>query len=108
MRLTAENELAYLLDEAGLPFEREVTLVAGRRWRVDFLIAGCLVVEVEGTLPGAGGRHQRQIGFERDAEKYAEIIAGTGFPVLRVTTGQVRQGKAMGWIRRILEHSEVV
>ena len=72
-----------------------------RQWRFDFAWpAQKVAVEVEGGT-WIGGRHTRGSGGENDCEKYAEAMC-LGWIVLRVTTRQVRQGKALAWLQKIL------
>ena len=74
-----------------------------RRWRFDLawehLRFAC---EIEGGvfMPG-GSRHSRGRGYENDCEKYAEALC-RGWRVLRVTTDMVRDGRALGYLERIL------
>lgn len=74
-----------------------------RRWTMDFAWPDRKVyVEVEGGIwIRGGGRHNRALGFEADALKYAEA-AIRGYRGLRVTTGQVKSGVALGLIERLL------
>lgn len=79
----------------------ELRFAAPRRWRFDFAWEDRrLACEVEGAV-WTGGRHTRGAGFEKDAEKYAEALC-RGWRVLRVTTGMVRDGRALGYLERIL------
>lgn len=91
-----EDALEVQLKAVKFKYEREARPVKGRRWRVDFLIGGWLVVEVEGGH-WVNGRHTRGLGFENDCEKYNEL-AIRGFRVLRVTGTHVRNGRALKWI----------
>lgn len=76
-------------------------MVGGRRWRLDFAWLNLrLGVEVDGGI-WTHGRHTRGKGWEDDAEKLAEA-AIQGWTVIRVSTGQVSDGRAMGWIRRLV------
>lgn len=90
---------------AGLPRPvSELRFAPPRRWRFDFAWEHIrLACEVEGAV-FAGGRHTRGLGFEKDAEKYAEALL-RGWRVLRVTTGMVRDGRALGYLERLLRGS---
>lgn len=74
-----------------------------RRWTFDLAWPDRkLAVEVEGGIwIRGGGRHNRASGFEKDIEKYNEA-AILGYAVLRVTTGQVKNGEAIRTIERAL------
>lgn len=91
-----EDEFEFQLKAVKFRYEREARLVKERRWRVDFLIGGWLVVEIEGGH-WINGRHTRGAGFEKDCEKYNEL-AIRGFKVLRVTGTHVKNGQALKWV----------
>jgi very-short-patch-repair endonuclease len=93
-----EEALALHLRAHGIPFQREVCLIPGRKWRVDFLLEPALVVEIEGGSWQAG-RHTRGTGYTKDCEKYNALTLA-GFSVLRYTTEMVLKGDA---IRDLLE-----
>jgi very-short-patch-repair endonuclease len=102
----AELTLAVQLEQAGIPFLREVALWEGRRFRADFVIPTSprIVIEVEGGA-WVVGRHTRGAGFEADCEKQAlAVIAGHRY--LRVTSAQVEDGRAFGWIRQLMGFNE--
>lgn len=103
-RVSAEDLLVQQLQSAGLSgWTREHRFHPVRKWRFDLAhIELKIAVEVEGFAPGGrAGRHQRVAGFTADAEKYAEA-AIAGWRLIRVTTRQVREGKALGWIERAI------
>jgi very-short-patch-repair endonuclease len=115
MTSLAEQTLAAQLEQAGIPFEREVMFAheIGRKWRADFLIldphyadieAG-LLVEIDG---GAfiGGRHSRGQGVANDAEKQS-AAAILGYRVIRATPAQVADGSCLSWIQQALGLAEV-
>ena len=61
-----------------------------------------LGIEVDGFGRGGhGGGHQSPKGFIRDREKDLEA-ACLGWRVIRVATAQVRDGRAFGYLERIL------
>lgn len=105
MKSQLEELLAAQLDEAGITHNREQALLPGRRWRADFAILDplgtdaypCwLIVEVNGQ--GPQGRHGGYGHAESDAEKLS-ACACLGYRVLVVTGKQVRDGRALEWIR---------
>lgn len=79
--------------------EREFMFHDTRRWRFDFAWpAELLAVEVEGVSGGAGGRHQRMAGYQKDLEKY-NSAALAGWRVLRFSQAQVTCGQAVHMIK---------
>lgn len=60
-----------------------------------------LAVEQEGGVY-SHGRHVRGKGFTADCVKYAEALC-LGWRVLRVTTGMVNDGTALGYVERMLK-----
>lgn len=104
-RSELETELAFQLKAKRIPFEREVTCVPGRRWRVDFLLPGRIAVEVEGGS-WTQGRHTRGKGFESLCEKHNEHEL-QGILLLHVTGDQVRDGQALAWIETALQRRRV-
>lgn len=93
----------------GLPLpEREYRFDPARRWRLDFAwVEQRLAVEVEGLTGGAGGRHQRAAGFERDAEKYNALTLA-GWHLLRFPPAQIRSGRAITAVRVFLERAQAL
>ena len=70
--------------------EREVRFHPERKWRFDFAWpANKVAVELEGTLPRFGGRHQRMAGFDGDCEKYNSALV-LGWRVLRYSGGMLK------------------
>lgn len=86
-----EAELARALQERGLAFEREVPI---DRFTVDFLLAGRLVVEVDGVSHLARGR--AELGISRDRH-----LRSRGFDVLHVPAEDIAAGGAGRWAERI-------
>lgn len=95
-----EETFALHLRANGIDFDREVCLIPGRKWRVDFLIKPSLVIEVEGGS-WQMGRHQRATGFTEDCAKYNALTLA-GYSVLRFTTAMVLSGKAIDTILPLL------
>lgn len=90
---------------AGLPAPvLELRFAPPRRWRFDLAWEDRrLACEIEGGvfLPG-GSRHSRGRGYENDCVKYSEALC-RGWRVLRVTTNMVRDGRALGYLERLLK-----
>jgi hypothetical protein len=94
-----EEALANQLTLAGIPFEREVKAVEGRKFKWDFQI-GRLLVEVQGGIWGRGG-HTTGVGVSRDCEKGA--LATLAYcDHFAVTAEQIKDGRALGWIQKYL------
>lgn len=110
-RSAAETLLEVQLEQAGIPFERELRFAPPRRWRADFSIVTKigngwygLLVEIDGGGYVAG-RHSRGAGMEKDAEK-ASAAAILGYRVIRATPRQVEDGRCLQWIREALHLEE--
>lgn len=87
------------LERAGhVGWKREHRFHPTRQWRFDCAhTALMLAIEVEG-MKGSGknpaGGHRGIKGFREDIEKYGEAFA-LGWAVLRVSTEDVRKGRAL-------------
>lgn len=121
--LKPADELALMLDQASLSYEREVMFDPKpspgesrkrRLWRFDFAFSGKVAVEVDGgtwarqgarKCPVCGqvpsGRHSGGRGFEKDCEKLNAAVL-LGWRVLRVTPAMIQSGEAIRLVRRIL------
>ncbi len=95
-----------------LPHEREWVFHPTRKWRFDIAFVGGIwkrewpiAVEVDGAT-WINGRHSRGYGVEADCEKYNEAII-LGWRVMRVTPKQVKDGRALEWIRRALGVTDI-
>ena len=95
-----EIALAGQLDLRGISYERELMLIPKRRFRFDFLLAGDLIIEVEGGT-WSGGRHTSGVGFRSDCQKY-NMALELGYRVLRYTTDMVTRGEAIEQVERIV------
>ena len=86
----------------GLPMPvEEYRFHPTRRWRFDLAWPDRkFAVEIEGGA-WSHGRHVRGKGFTQDCVKYAEALC-LGWRVLRVTTGMVEDGTALGYVERML------
>lgn len=74
----------------GPPLEREFRFHTTRKWRADFSHPESrTLIEIEGGIfMRKGGRHNRGIGYAKDAEKYLEAFLG-GWKVIRLTEKQL-------------------
>ena len=94
-----EIALAQQLDLAGIPYQREIMPIPGRKYRFDFAIKGTLI-ECQGQIWGIGG-HTSGTGMTRDCEK--TILAQLeGWRVFPVTSEQIKSGQALSWIKQAL------
>jgi len=100
-RSEGEVTLATHLKAYGIEFEREFKFHSERGWKADFHIIGKkILVEVEGGI-WSGGRHTRGKGYISDMEKYNAATA-LGYQVYRFSTEQVKSGKAIEQIEKIV------
>ena len=99
-----ENELAYQLDLAGIPYERQVLAIPGRKFRFDFAVLNYLI-EVNGSTWVANTGHTSGRGLSRDYEKsnLAEVL---GYHVLTFTTDMIYSGEALRIIESALHNAE--
>ena len=75
-----------------------------RKWRSDYAFVGArILMEVDGGLFINGG-HSRGKARENDYSKDANALI-MGWRVLRVSTGQLKSGLAMVWLKAILAAS---
>lgn len=83
---------------AGLPEpEPEYRFHPKRKWRIDYAWPSFkLAVEIEGGI-WTRGRHNRPVGYLRDAEKYNQLTMD-GWALLRFTPDGVRNGTAISVI----------
>lgn len=95
-----ENLFAFQLKACRLKFEREVKLVAGRRYRWDFVV-GDLAIEINGGQWIKSG-HSTGIGLGRDADKLYEAVKA-GYRPLVLTGDLVKSGVG---VKRVLELME--
>lgn len=96
-----EDKLTFQLTAADIPFEREVKVIPGRKFRFDFAITGTkYLVEVNGStwVPNTG--HTSGNGLRRDYEKgnLAEVL---GYHVLTFTADMVNSGEALKVIEKV-------
>jgi len=82
--------------------QTEVLGIPGRRFRFDYAWPERrIALEVDGAT-WTNGRHTRGSGVAKDCEKVCEA-AIAGWTVVRVTTQQVENGQAIGWLERLLK-----
>ena len=84
------------------PFEPEVAVILGRRFRVDWYSEKLkLAIEVEGMVYGGRGGHQTVSGYESNCEKY-NLLTCLSVRLLRYTPKQI-QSDPHAVISQILE-----
>src|SRR5438093_867037 len=96
-----ENALMQQIVDAELPWpQREVRFARPRRFRWDFSWEHLmLAAEVQGGSWLPNSQHGRGKKFEADCEK-ATLGAILGWKVMRFTADQVKDGRALAFIRR--------
>lgn len=96
-----ESTLIQHLKAYKIEFEQEFQFNPERKWRADFHLVGTrILIEVEGGI-WSNGRHTRGKGYIADMEKYNSATA-LGYSVYRYSTEQVKSGKAIEEIRRMV------
>jgi very-short-patch-repair endonuclease len=104
MTSTAEQLLSIQLQQAGIPFRREVTF-SDRRWRFDFVLLVAspnlegIAIEIEGGSYTGG--HKRGKAYESDCDKHNAAM-DLGWKVYRFTPAHVEDGRALDVIRQAL------
>jgi very-short-patch-repair endonuclease len=98
---TGEERLAFHLRANGINFDREVPLIAGRKYRYDFVLPKFrIAIEVHGAI-WQQGAHARGAGLERDYLKgNAAVLAG--YCYLQFSTAQVERGLAIETIMKAI------
>lgn len=99
-----DREYRWAARQVGLgPGIRERLQAAGLQdWRFDFCWPESMIAaEVEGGI-WTQGRHTRGSGYAGDCAKY-NAAQMNGWIVLRFTTGMVKNGRAIGTLRRALQ-----
>ncbi|MDQ9009016.1 hypothetical protein RFI36_04775 [Acinetobacter gerneri] len=102
-RVVSEGEATLIqhLQAYRIEFEQEFQFNKDRRWRADFYLVGTnILIEVEGGI-WSNGRHTRGKGYLGDMEKYNSATM-LGYSVYRYSTEQVKSGKAIEEIRRMV------
>jgi very-short-patch-repair endonuclease len=92
--MTPEDELAFQLTAAGIPYKREFKAIPGRRYRWDFRLTGTrILLEVNGGTWTKGG-HSTGNGIQRDYTK-SNLALIHGWMQLTFSSDDVRSGRAM-------------
>lgn len=96
-----EQTLSLQLKVLRIEFEQEFKFHPTRKWRADFHLKGKkILVEVEGGI-WSNGRHTRGKGYLGDLEKY-NAATMMGYQVIRFSTEQVKSGKAIEQILKLI------
>lgn len=98
-----ESTLIQHLKAYKIEFEQEFRFNPERKWRADFHLIGTkILIEVEGGIwLGGKGRHTSGKGYLGDMEKY-NSAQELGYSVYRYSTEQVKSGKAIEEIKRLV------
>ena len=102
-RVVSEGEaiLSQHLRTLKIEFEQEFKFHPTRKWRADFHLKGRkILVEVEGGI-WSNGRHTRGKGYLGDLDKY-NAATMMGYQVIRFSTEQVKSGKAIEQIFKLI------
>lgn len=102
-RVASEGEatLVQHLKTYNIEFQTEFKFNLERKWRADFHLVGKMIlIEVEGGI-WSNGRHTRGKGYLGDMKKY-NSAQELGYSVYRYSTEQVKSGKAIDEIRRLI------
>ena len=102
-RVVSEGEaiLSQHLRTLKIEFEQEFKFHPTRKWRADFHLKDKkILVEVEGGI-WSNGRHTRGKGYLGDLEKY-NAATMMGYQVIRFSTEQVKSGKAIEQILKLI------
>ena len=102
-KVQSEGEviLATALRSLRVEFEQEFEFHPTRKWRADFhLKSKKILVEVEGGI-WSNGRHTRVKGYLGDLDKY-NAATMMGYQVIRFSTEQVKSGKAIEQILKLI------
>jgi very-short-patch-repair endonuclease len=85
-----ESRLRLILDALGVPFETQRRILDGKRFvaRVDFLVAGKVVVEFDGLLKYRGEDGEEAVIAEKLRE---DRIRALGYAVVRVTWAELAE-----------------
>lgn len=97
-RSELEQQLKLQLTASGFKgFVEQHQPLLPRKWSLDFCIPDRkLAVEVQGMV------HRIKDKFKRDVEKRAELMLA-GWKVLEVDGESIRDGRAIEWIKRLLQ-----
>lgn len=104
---TGEEAFALQCQAYRLEPWREMVLIPGRKWRVDFYFGPPyprVAVEIEGGTASGRSRHTRS-GFENDARKY-NAISRAGIILLRFSTAMVISGEAIDEVLEVLRETK--
>jgi very-short-patch-repair endonuclease len=82
---TNAAKIGQALNAMQIPHKREFQFDSKRKFRFDYAFPDHkIAVEYEGGVYGSKGRHTRQAGYARDAQKY-NLAVKLGWKVLRYT-----------------------
>ena len=96
-----EDDFAFQLQAAGVPYEREYRAVPGRRYRWDFRVADLLIEIQGGTWARGRSGHSTGAGIRRDCQK-ANTAVLNGWRPLAFTSDMVADGSALDVVCKVL------
>jgi len=95
-----EATLAYQLTAVGIPFEREVKAIPGRKFSWDFKVDD-LLIEIQGGIWMTKGAHNTGVAIIRDCEKM-NLAVLHGYRLLSFTADMVTSGEALAMIEKAI------
>lgn len=93
-----EETLAFQLTACGIPFDRQVQPIPGRKFAYDFQVDD-LLIEVQGGVFMDKSGHNTGLGITRDCEKH-NLAVLHGYRPLLFTSKMVTDGVAVGLIEK--------
>lgn len=97
-----EEEFAFQLKTAGIPFEREVKFCPDRKFMADFMIGDKLIVEINGGTWMRKSGHNTGVGIQRDYEK-ANRAQLLGYVYLQFTSNEINDLTALDTVRGMVK-----
>lgn len=98
----AETLFEIHLKELKQPFEREVLLAKGRKFRWDFVVDK-LAIEIQGGIWMKKGAHNTGKAIQRDIKK-GRLAVMAGYTPIYFTSDEVLNGTAIAWIKNYEIH----
>lgn len=99
----SDLEIKYerLLVGAGIPYQKQVSPIPGRRFAWDFQV-GNMLIEIQGGIWKGKSGHNTGRGITRDCEK-ANLATAHGFFTMFFTGKMIDSGEALKLTKAIIE-----
>ncbi len=104
-RTSVEDELAYQMKVADIPYVRQYKFCADRRYKADFLLyngPSKILVECQGGS-WSNGYHVRGRGYENDCRRL-NVATQLGYRMLYFTSDMVHSGEAITAIEAVCKN----